>query len=222
MGHIVDALRPGQTVLGLARDFFGEEYDHVQSVWGSGTPLVGVIDTNILLNDLKHSLRVQPLTALMEAARIGALKLFASTSVRDEVWEKLGIEKITRKLKIDPVEARQRWEQDYLPWITFLDPTGLPLLSSRVKDLLKQDPDDVQTGQLIEMLQPDVVFCYNTKHFGAFDVLAERWIHVAVAYRDVSRREGVVTGVAMTSTLAVKGTLACCFGAGARWSGTHR
>ena len=208
MGHIVDALQPRQAVLGLARGFFGEEYDHIQSVWGSETPVVGVIDTNILLNDLKHSLRVQPLTALMEATRIGALKLFASTTVRDEVWEKLSIEKITRKLKIDPVEARQRWKQDYMPWITFLDPTGLPLLSVRVKDLLKQDPDDVPTGQLIELLQPDVVFCYNTKHLGAFDVLADGWVHVAVAYRDVSRREGVVTGVAVMSTLAVKGTLA--------------
>jgi hypothetical protein len=208
MGHIVDALQPGQTVLGLARDFFGEEYDHVQFVWGSETPVVGVIDTNILLNDLKHSLRVQPLTALMEAARIGALKLFASTTVRDEVWEKLGIEKITRKLKIAPVEARQRWEQDFLPWITFLDPTGLPLLSARVKALLKQDPDDVPTGQLIELLQPDVVFCYDTRHLGDFDVLADGWIHVAVAYRDISRQEGMVTGVAVTSTLAIKGTLA--------------
>jgi hypothetical protein len=208
MGHIVDALQPRQTVLDLDRDFFGEEYDHVQPVWGSETPVVGVIDTNILLKNLKYSLRVQPLTALIEAARIGALKLFASTAVPDEVWEKLGNEKITRKLKIDPVEVRQRWEQDYLPWITFLDPTGLPPLSARVKDMLKQDPDDVPTGQLIELLQPDVAFCYNTRHLGAFDVLADGWIHVAVAYRDVSRREGTVTGVAVTSTLAVKGTLA--------------
>lgn len=102
-------------MLGLARDFFGEEYDRVQAVRGSKSIVVGVVDTNILINDLKYSLQVKSLTSLMEAVRIGTLKLFASTTVRDEVWEKLGDETVTRKLKIDPVEARQRWEQVYLP-----------------------------------------------------------------------------------------------------------
>jgi hypothetical protein len=40
MGHIVDALQPGQTVIGLARDFLGEEYDRIQTIWGSETPVV--------------------------------------------------------------------------------------------------------------------------------------------------------------------------------------
>lgn len=207
MGHIVDALQPGQTVLGLARNLFGEESDRILSIWGSETPVVCVVDTNILLNDLKYSLLVQPLTALMEAVRMGTVKLFASTTVRDEVWEKLGIEKITRKLKIDPVEAQQRWKQSYLPWITFLDPTGLPPLSARVKGLLKRDPDDVPMGQLIELLQPDVVFCFD-KDLDPFDVLANGWTLAAVAYRDISRREGVMAGVAVTSSFAIKGTLA--------------
>ncbi len=207
MGHIVDALQPGQTLLGLARDFFGEDFDHIQAIGGNETPIVVIVDTNILLTDLKHSLRVRSLTALVEAARIGVLKVFASMTVRDEVWEKLGVEKVTRKLKIDPVEARQRWKRGYLPWITFLDPTGLPLQSARVKGLLKRDPDDVPTGQLIELLQPDVVFCFD-KDLGAFEVLAEGWIHVAIAYRDISRREGTVTSIAMTGTLVIRGTVA--------------
>src|SRR5713226_3754530 len=130
MGHIVAALPPGRTVLAFAHKFFSEEYDRIHATHGSTPIVVGVVDTNILLNDLKHSLQGPPLTPLMESARIGSLKLFASTTVQDEVLEKLGIEKIMRKLRIDPVEARQRWKQDFLPWITFLDPTGLPLLSA--------------------------------------------------------------------------------------------
>jgi hypothetical protein len=206
MKYIVNALQPGQTVLGLAYDFFGEEYDRIQTMRGSTTIVVGVVDTNILLNDLKHSLQEPRLTPLMESARIGSLKLFASTTVRDEVWEKLGIEKITRKLKIDPAEARQRWKQAYLPWITFLDPTGLPLLSARVKGLLKRDPDDVPTGQIIELLQPDVVFCYD-KDLVAFDVLAGGWIHVSYAYRDISRQASVMVGVEITGTLTIRVTV---------------
>jgi hypothetical protein len=206
MGPIVTALPPGRTVLGLAHHFFGEEYDRIHATHGSTPIVVGVVDTNILLNDLKHSLQGPPLTPLMESARIGSLKLFASTTVRDEVWEKLGIEQITRKLKIDPVEARQRWQQGYLPWITFLDHAGLPLLSVRVKGLLKRDPDDVPTGQIIELLQPDVVFCYD-KDLVAFDVLAEGWIRVSYAYRDLSRQANVMVGVELTGTVAIRGTV---------------
>ena len=206
MGPIVTALPPGRTVLGFAHKFFGEEYDRFHALHGSISIVVCVVDTNILLNDLKHSLQGPPLTPLMESARIGSLKLFASTTVQDEVWEKLSIEKIMRKLKIDPVEGRQRWEKFYLPWITFLDPTGLPLLSARVKGLLKRDPDDVPTGQIIELLQPDVVFCYD-KDLVAFDVLAEGWIRASYAYRDISRQTNVMVGVQMTGTVAIGGTV---------------
>src|SRR5574337_13418 len=115
MVSLAETLHDGQTVFGLAHSMFGEEYDRLITNGTNTRIIVAVVDTNILINDIKHSLLVKPLTSLMEATRIGALKLFASTTVRNEVWEKLGNETITRKLKIDPVEARQRWMQDYLP-----------------------------------------------------------------------------------------------------------
>lgn len=137
MVEMVEALQSGQTLLGMAHNWFGEEFVQYGTESNSGRVIVGVIDTNILLGDVRHSLRVKRLTSLMEAARIGALKLFASMTVRDEVWEKLGDEKITKKLKIDSQEACQRWEQDYLPWITFLDPAGLPPLTACPNNLLQ-------------------------------------------------------------------------------------
>ena len=204
MAHIVETLQAGQTVFGFAHGMFGEEYDRLVNTYGRTHITVAIVDTNILINDVKHSLLVKPLTSLMEAARIGALKLFASTTVRDEVWEKLGDEAIARKLKVDPVEALERWVQHYLPWITFLDPTGLPLLSTRVKDI--EDPDDVPTAQIIELLRPDVVLCYDTKHLGHFDVTAEGWVYVALAYRDISRREGMVVGIELVGTFSLNTT----------------
>jgi hypothetical protein len=204
MTHPVEILPKGQTVFRLAHSIFGEEYDRLVATHRKARVTVVVIDTNILINDVKHSLLKAPLTSLMEAARIGALRLFASTTVRDEVWEKLGDETIVRKLKIDSVEARQRWMQSYLPWITFLDPGDLPLLSARVELLQTKDPDDVPTGQIIELLRPDVVLCYNTKHLGHFDIIAEGWVRVAVDYRDISRREGIVVGVEFVGTVSVQ------------------
>ena len=90
MAHIVETFQAGQTVFGLAHGMFGEEYDRLVDTYGRAHITVAVVDTNILINDVKYSLLAKPLTSLMEAARIGALKLFASTTVRDEVWEKLG------------------------------------------------------------------------------------------------------------------------------------
>jgi len=202
--HIVETLQAGQTVFGLAHGMFGEEYDRLVDTYGRARITVAVVDTNILINDVKYSLLVKPLTSLMEVARIGALKLFASTTVRDEVWEKLGDGAIARKLKVDPVKARERWVKHYLPWITFLDPTGLPLLSTRVKDI--KDPDDVPTGQIIELLRPDVVLCYDTKHLGHFDVTSEGWVYVVLAYRDISRREGMVVGIELVGTFSLNTT----------------
>lgn len=204
MTHPVETLPEGQTVFGLAHGIFGEEYDRLVATHREGRIAVAVIDTNILINDVKHSLLRVPLTSLMEAARIGALRLFASTIVRDEAWEKLGDKTITQKLKIDSVEARQRWVQSYLPWITFLDPGDLPLLSPRVELLQAKDPDDVPTGQIIELLRPDVVLCYDIKHLGHFDIIADGWVHVAVDYRDISRREGIVVSIEFVGTVSVQ------------------
>ena len=183
MTQFLGTLRPGQTVLGMAHRFVGGgDWDFLRAI-NVERVVVGVIDTMILIRDIRHSVqKARPLTILMEAVRFGGLKLFASTTVRDEVWEKLTIEEITTQMKINPDEAQQRWEQSYLPWITFLDPTDLPPLSTKVKELQKKDPDDVPTGQIIELIRPDVVFCDDKKHLGDFDIMANDWFAAAVAY----------------------------------------
>jgi hypothetical protein len=69
---------------------------------------VGVIDTSILLRDLRHAVqREKPLTLLMRATRFGGLRLFASTTARDEVWEKLHTAEITTHMRIDPDAAQK-------------------------------------------------------------------------------------------------------------------
>ncbi len=207
MTQFLETLRPGQTVLGMAHRFVGgEDWDFLRAS-NVERVVVGVIDTMILIRDIRHSVqKARPLTILMEAVRFGGLKLFASTTVRDEVWEKLTIEEITTQLKINPDYAQQRWEQSYLPWITFLDPTDLPPLSTKVKELQKKDPDDVPTGQIIELIRPDVVFCDDKKHLGDFDIVANDWFAAAVAYYATSRREGVITSLNFGGAIALQGT----------------
>ena len=106
MSQFLETLQPGQTVLGMAHRFAGgKDWDflcasNVERVF------VGVIDRMILIRDLRHSVqKARPLTMLMEAVRFGGLKLFASTTVRDEVWEKLHNEEITTHLKINPATS---------------------------------------------------------------------------------------------------------------------
>lgn len=207
----VDALQPGQTFLGLTVHVLGESYR--TSLASQHRIRVGVIDTDILLSDVRHSLQTGYYTSLIEAARMGTLRVFASTTVRDEVWEKLGNEELMKKLGMDSSLALRRWQQVYLPRITFLDPTGLPLLSKRVRKLQDKDRDDVPTGQIIELLQPDVAFCFNTRHLGAFEVTARGWVWVAVAYRDLSRQQGLIVSIHCGSGLALQGMMATASGA---------
>lgn len=51
-------------------------------------PLVCVLDTNLLLCDLVRAANIQERTGLIRAAQTGLVRLYASTTVRDEIPEK--------------------------------------------------------------------------------------------------------------------------------------
>ena len=208
MTSFLEVLQPGQTVLGRAHNFVGAEQRRFLIAGNGEQVVVGVIDTQILLRDIRHAVqRAKPLTILMQAVRFGGLRLFASTTVRDEVWEKLNIAEITTQMQVDPSEAKERWMYTYLPWITFLDPADLPPLSGRVVELQTRDPDDVPAGQIIELIRPDVVFSDDRKHLGSFDIIGDEWFAAALAYCAISKREGVIVSLKVGGGVAVQGTV---------------
>src|SRR5260370_36485432 len=159
MDDFLAVLRPGTTIIGLIYEMLSlfcdeESLAELFNALGVRRATV-VLDTNVLLADLKYFIQKKHHTGLMAAAKIGGVQVFASATVRDEVPEKLDI--IMRKYGIDPQEAQQVWNTQYASWISFLDPSDLPPLSSKVTALLTRDPDDVSTGQIIELLGPHLV-----------------------------------------------------------------
>lgn len=171
-----------------------------------------VVDTNKFLDDLGYSTRHGWYTALQLTARIGIARFYASTTVRDEVREKLLEEEgeyadRARRQGIDRREALRRWEHDYAPWISFLDPCELPP-SPRVEALRLVDPDDVGTAQLIEFLRPEATFSED-KALRPFGVVRGEWVAYTLAYHAESVYGSVKVG------LAVGGGLVLSIGYGA-------
>ena len=78
-----------------------------------GEGLIVVPDTNILLQDLAQSCRAQRRLTLVNAANVGALRLFCAEHVVDEMYEHIAED--APRLGIPYEELLARWEDEYRP-----------------------------------------------------------------------------------------------------------
>ncbi len=208
MNDFLAVLRPGTTIIGLIHELLSlfcdeesiAELFHALSV----KRITVVLDTNVLLSDLKYCIQKKHHTGLMAAAKIGGVQLFASTTVRDEVPEKLDI--FMSKYGIDPQEAQQVWDTQYVHWISFLDPSDLPPLSSKVTALLARDPDDVPTGQIIELLGPHLVLSRD-EDLVSFGIIGQDIPLITCAYRDKTKKEATTLGISLGGGLIIQVSL---------------
>jgi hypothetical protein len=161
-----------------------------------------VLDTNSILSLISYSVRKGCELPLLRAAEIGGVRLIASTTVRDEVPEKIA-EKCPHVIHMDPARAHEVWERDFAPRITFVDPSELPLLSTRVQVVNTLDADDVPTGQLIELFGPHAVYSNDKRHLGHFGILGHENAQVSTAYRAKSMRDATVLGVHVGGGLVI-------------------
>lgn len=159
-----------------------------------------VVDTNIWLQDITRTLKKGAPSGLLQAARIGTLRLYASTVVRAEVPEK--IDEHAKDLKIDPGQAHHLWETSYLPLIHFLDPSHL---SPPHVQVVVNDPDDAPTGQLIELLRPSIVLSLDKKHLEDFGIVSDpkTWTMFPAAWRDHAERDALVVGLYLGGGMTV-------------------
>ncbi len=208
MNDFLAVLRPGTTIIGLIHELlslFCDEESIAELFHALGVKRITVVlDTNVLLSDLKYCIQKKHHTGLMAAAKIGGVQLFASTTVRDEVPEKLDI--FMSKYGIDPQEAQQVWDTQYVPWISFLDPSDLPPLSSKVTALLARDPDDVPTGQIIELLGPHLVLSRD-EDLVSFGIIGQDIPLITCAYRDKTKKEATTLGISLGGGLIIQVSL---------------
>jgi hypothetical protein len=178
----------------VLRGLLGE--DNAQALFDALRVSVRVcyLDTNAILGLIHYAIRKQITLPLLMAQRMGGVRLMASVEVRDEVPEKI-LAKCPREIRMDPEQALSVWQRDFVPAIEFLDPSELPLLSLRVKALSGRDPDDLQSGQLIELLHPHAVYSNDLKHLSEFEILGEKNAAVSIAYLQKSQRDAVMLSV---------------------------
>ncbi len=153
---------------------------------------VGVADTNVLLLDLAYAARTGNATNFMHAVRSGFLRVYASETVRLEVPEKIDTLADTRRW--DPAIMRSVWNTSVEPWLWFMDPSGLPPASPGVAATYQLDPDDGETAQLIEMLNPEFVFSRDYRHLPSYRLVGDGWNPIAEACRLKSEHDLVFTG----------------------------
>ena len=186
---------------------FGEEgVQGFLEAWGI-RPLVCVLDTNILLRDLVRAANMQERTGLIRAAQTGLVRLYASTTVRDEMLEKIPLKH--RQMHFDdPAIALATWGKMYTPLVTFLDPLDLRASSKATKALQLRDRDDVSTARIIELIHPDIIFSEDQDLQAFVTVAKEIWTQVAVALRDHAEHGMVEIAISIGGGMVIQVSIA--------------
>ena len=204
--RLADGLEPGQSLLENAYSMLyllmGGDQALTRMLDSLGVSIeVCVFDTNMLLNDIKYTFKKQCQTALLPGAKLGGVKVFASVSVRDEMPRK--IKELMPQWGIDPQEALRMWETEYAPWIRFVNPSDMSLISDRLTALERRDPTDLQTGQLIELVHPHAVIS-NDPDLAPFGTLSQYSARVTCAYLAKGKHEVLVIYFNATGMLALQ------------------
>ncbi len=185
----------------------GEEgVQDLLKIWGI-RPLVCILDTNILLRDLVRAANMQEKTGLIRAAQTGLVRLYASTTVRDEMPEKIPLKH--REMHFDdPDVALAIWHEMYAPLVTFLNPQDLRTSSKTTKALQLRDRDDVPTARIVELIHPDVIFSEDQDLQAFVTVAKEIWTQVAVALRDHAERGIVEIAISVGGGMVIQVSIA--------------
>lgn len=160
-----------------------------------------VVDTNVLLRDISWTLKKQRASSLILAARVGTLRLYASTQVRGEVPKKIRAR--ASSFKMDPEAACQLWKTTYRPLIRFLDPGELCAQSKQLEELRHRDSDDLPTAQLIELLRPTIVLSED-QDLAAFGSVVVPTTQITSAYRDHAERDAQFVMLGLGGGLALR------------------
>lgn len=164
-----------------------------------GQPLPGVetmptvLDTAMLLDDVRAELNRGHPTALIEAARVGSLRLYVADHVFDEVERKLDPTRddYTLRVRVDAAAMRAVWRRSYLPTIRFVE-IHLALVSDpRITRLSAEDVSDAPTAALVILLGRCLSLSSDVdliRHGFA----ESEWLRVALLGRDVARSEEMI------------------------------
>jgi hypothetical protein len=180
----------------------------LERVWPGSVRIV-VVDTNVILLSLRRFMR-DGTSAMLGAAKRGTLKLFAAQHVYWEVLEKIPL--LMPGWGFSPLAAANALDLDFLPWIRFVNLSGVAPADGR--DLLVSDVDDRPTAALLSLLAPAVSISRDPD-LVSVGLAFDEWLTPLLA----GAKRGQVAEVAFTANLGLNLTVA---GAGAAASAARR
>lgn len=166
--------------------------------------ITAVLDANVIIQDVSRYARTSSPTGLLIAARIGLVRFFCSTSVRDEVLEHLP--RVAARHGATSDGAMTAWRQQYAPLITILDPAELVLLSAKAELVQHVDQDDVPTAQIIDAIRPHAVLSED-RHLAPYHPAGSEWTQWSAAYRNKSTSDATLIAIRLGGSVTIWGTL---------------
>jgi hypothetical protein len=168
---------------------------------------LAVLDTSVLTSDVIAALDRGAPSSLLAAMRDGTFRGFITSSVWAEVPRVLADRFDESQGDFDLLAAANSWWSEYIPVLYVVDADGLPDSELTVV-LAKEDPTDVATVRLVEILAPVVVFA-GDKDLRRTGLVYPDWHQTRAALGKVGpvekRTESVVAGGSMLAFGAAAG-----------------
>src|SRR5262249_20628124 len=138
-------------------------------------------------------------TALVVLAELGAIRLYASHHIRQEVDEHLRAFAQDRGVSADAVQGV--WESRYLPIVRWVDANSIAVIDSRLNVLLLRDSDDVPTAKLALLL--GVASLSADNDLVAIDLASgNEWLQIVLGARTLTYTElGAAVSLQLSSVL---------------------
>ena len=147
-----------------------------------------VVDTNVFLQDIVYRLS-KGRGALLEAARFGSIRLFASSHVLEEVEKNL--EGYCQR-GAQYLRALSLWRDAYLPWIRWVIVPD-DIADERIRAVLAVHPADAPTAALACLIAPCWAFSED-KHLRKRGLGRQDWRSLSLQGRDIARTESAMIG----------------------------
>lgn len=149
-----------------------------------------VLDTSIVLSNIRYSISKNKDTALAELLRTGVLKAFAPEYLETEVYE--NAEKITKNLKFTKEKVIEIWLDSYKPYIEFVDVSML-----RESELLEKlrDPKDSDFVKTYEIMRPDFLLTKDIGHLVNLGIAPSNAEKLIIDFRAYALSKSLIIGL---------------------------
>jgi hypothetical protein len=111
-----------------------------------------VVDSTEFFDEILSRARGLREPTIASAALMQDIRIFAGSHVALEVPQ--SIKKQFTRRKVDVAEGSRLWNEEYLPYVFFVDTEGLPVTSADMDRLSARDASDLEQARLTTLLAP--------------------------------------------------------------------